>query len=85
VKTCQMLIFCESSEAIAAHETVICRTPPIHNFAADRNKLDRSRNRRIFEHVMFLRRCKDFFFGGHKILTEGVCVFVTQLSRNAGI
>jgi len=78
-----MLTFCESSEAFAAHETEICRTPPIHNFTADRNKLDRSRNRPILEHVIFLRKYKENFFCEHKILTEGV--FVTQLSRNVGI
>jgi hypothetical protein len=40
--------------------------------------------RRIFKHVMFLRKYKDKqFFLGHKIVTEGV--FVTQQSSSAGI
>jgi hypothetical protein len=82
-RTYQTLIFCESSVALAAHETAICRTQPIHNFTADRNKLGRSRNRRMLEHVMFLRKYKEIFFCAHKTLTEGV--LVTQLSRNAGI
>lgn len=78
----QTLILCESSETLAAHEAAICRSPPIHSFTADRNKLDRFRNRRILEHIMFLRKYKENFFYGPKML---IGVFVAQLSRNAGI
>jgi hypothetical protein len=66
-----------------AHETAICRNPPIYNFTGDRKNLT-DINRPTIRHVMFLRQYKEKqFFCEHNVLTEGV--FVTQLSSNAGI
>jgi hypothetical protein len=66
-----------------AHETTICRNPPIHSFPGDKN-LNLSSTHQHLSYVMFLQKCKDKqFVCGNNILTEGV--LVTQLSTSVRI
>jgi hypothetical protein len=63
----------EKRNVYSAHETAICRNPPIHSFAEDRKNLTDS-----YENI----RTSSLFFADN-ILTEGVSV--NQLSSGAGI
>lgn len=65
-----------------AHETAICRNPPLHSFTG--NETCMILNIPSLCHVKFSLIYKDMqFICGHNILTEGV--FVTQRSSNAWI
>jgi hypothetical protein len=66
----------------SAQETAIYRKPPVHSFAGDSKKLDRSSTDQDLSMFRFYENIRTkIFFCGHNILTEGV--FVTQLSSNA--
>ena len=65
-----------------AHETAIYHNPSIHSLLGTvtaRQVL----NRPTFKHVMFYENMRSKVFCGYRVFKE--VVFVTQLSRNAGI